>query len=130
MLIIDTHYLLWDMAGHHRFTKDTEALLTRNAGQCYVSSISWWEIAMLVGKQKISLPVPTDVFIDDMIKKRQLQVVDITPSIAARCGVLASSMHGDPADRIIAATAITMQIPLLTADHKLHGLDGLRIVAL
>lgn len=64
---------------------------------------------------------------EDIAASLELQVISITPAIAAlaESGII---LHGDPSDRLIAATAIAHQAPLITADEKLHALPGLRCI--
>jgi PIN domain nuclease of toxin-antitoxin system len=63
----------------------------------------------------------------DIIKAMYLKVLPITPEIA----VISQSelfSHKDPADRIIAATAIYYKIPLITADKKLAAIETLDVI--
>ncbi|MBS0424452.1 MAG: PIN domain-containing protein [Proteobacteria bacterium] len=54
-------------------------------------------------------------------------ILPLTPAIAelAESGIIT---HGNPGDQLIAATAITHQVPLITADEKLHAVPGLRCI--
>jgi len=69
----------------------------------------------------------TAAFINDLLQARYIRTLPITPEIA----VLAQSdafRHGDPADRLVAATALEYGVPLVTADAELRKLRQLKVV--
>jgi PIN domain nuclease of toxin-antitoxin system len=49
----------------------------------------------------------------------QVRTIPVTPAIAHAAVSLPSSFPGDPADRLIYATAIEQGWPLITKDHRL-----------
>ena len=82
---------------------------------------------MLVSKERIRIATDAVQFIDDIVEARSIQLLPITPKIA----VLAQSdefRHRDPADRIIAATAIVHGARLVTADARLRRVKALRVI--
>lgn len=82
---------------------------------------------MLVARGKVDPATDAARFIEDLVAARSVQVLPITPRIA----VLAQSddfLHADPADRIIGATAIAHGAALVTADRRLRGVPGLRVL--
>ncbi len=82
---------------------------------------------MLAHKQRIRLSVPTGQFIEDLLQGLRLVTLPITPAIAVRAQA-DFFQHKDPADRLIAATALAFDAPLITRDHKLALLPGLRVI--
>ena len=129
MVVLDTHALIFDALQPKRLTRRAaraiETASTRGDIAC--SDISLWEIAMLVAKNRIDPGAELTQFLHDMIHARGLRVLPITPEIAA----LAQSEqfpHGDPADRIIAATALYHQAKLVSADAGLRKLKTLEVV--
>ena len=124
-LLVDTHYLIWDMMGHHRFTPTIEKKIKRHQGHCYFSTISYWELGMLVGKGRIEMPVTLTQFFDDLIKKRHYKPLPLSPQVADHTRKFANTFHGDPADRIIVATALEHNAVVLTADEKIRALNYL-----
>ena len=124
-ILVDTHYLIWDLMGHARFTAKMDKLLKGNINNCYFSTISYWEIGMLVGKNKISLPSTIKEFFKDLISKRGYKSLPLNAEIGDITSRLSKTMNGDPADRIILATAIAHQAKLITQDNNLLSLKYL-----
>ncbi len=82
---------------------------------------------MLASKRRIILSVATEQFLEDLLQGLRLVVLPISPAIAVRAQ---ASMfeHKDPADRLIAATAMELNAPLITQDRKLALLPDLRVL--
>jgi PIN domain nuclease of toxin-antitoxin system len=128
-IICDTHILLfWSQAPERLTIKAAAALdtgLQNKALAC--SDVSFWEIAMLFTTKRLVKPVAPEAFMRDLVVGMELEVLSITPDIA----VISQSdifTHKDPADRLIAATAIYHNADLITADSKLRSLEGLKVV--
>jgi PIN domain nuclease of toxin-antitoxin system len=128
LTICDTNVLLFWADRRDRLTVAAQQALEngREQGRLACAAISFWEIAMLFRKGRLVLPAqhtPTS-YMEDIVESLGLNVVQLTPSIAAlaESGIVS---HGDPGDRLIAATAIAHQAPLITADEKLRATPGL-----
>ena len=119
MLILDTHVLVWLDEGSPRL--GTEALQAINralaSGQLGVASISFWEIAMLVSKRRLDIRIELDVWRLELLQNGLLEI-PLQGSTALRAGQL-QKFYGDPADRMIVATAIEHSATLVTADQKI-----------
>ena len=119
MLLLDTHVLVWLDEGNSQL--GTNALLAINkaliTGQLGVTAISFWEIAMLVEKQRLTFQIELDVWRAELLRTG-LQEIPLLGSTAIRAGQL-ESFRGDPADRMIVATAIENSATLITADEKI-----------
>jgi len=82
---------------------------------------------MLIARGKIEAGPNPQEFISDVIESRSVRVLPITPQIA----MLAQGdqfSHGDPADRIIAATALAHRARLVSADRRLREVEGLSVI--
>lgn len=130
-IICDTHILLFWADRQDRLTPTARAALEAglSAGDLACSDVSFWEIALLFRKNRLALPpqrTPAS-YMEDMVLALNLTVLPITPAIAAlaESGIVP---HGDPGDRLIAATALHHGAPLITADEKLRALPGLRCI--
>jgi PIN domain nuclease of toxin-antitoxin system len=110
--VLDTHAWVWMSAGAPEVSK---AATFR--GRAVVSAISVWEVAMLVQKGRLDLAPDVDTWISNNLK-RPVELEPLSPSICIANSRLAE-FHGDPADRLILATALTLGLPLITADKKI-----------
>ena len=128
LTICDTNVLLFWADRRDCLTVSAHTALDRGRaeGTLACAAISFWEIAMLFRKNRLVLPAqhtPTS-YMEDIVESLGLTVLQPTPAIAAlaESGIIA---HGDPGDRLIAATALFHQAPLITADAKLRATPGL-----
>jgi PIN domain nuclease of toxin-antitoxin system len=125
VLVLDTHVLVHDALSPGLLSTRAKRMLESMPLAC--SDISLWEIGMLIAKGRITVAVETEQFLDDVIQARSLRVLPITARIAA----LSQSrdfLQADPADRIIAATAIAHGAKLLSADDLLRRLPSLDVI--
>ena len=123
MKLLDTHILIWREHNDRRLGPRTRALIDRalqdrDAG---VSVISFWEIAMRVQKGHLTLPLELYSWRRSLAAIGLVEIA-ISGNIAARAGFL-MDLHGDPADRIIIATALEGH-ELVTADRRILGWPG------
>ena len=118
-LLLDTNALLWLSSGSVRLgpqaTTAIEAAVS--AGEAAFSAISVWETAMLVRKGRYVLDIPIDCWCADLIAAGLLEA----PLDAAAAGQAAEllNLHDDPADRMIAATAMRLGAQLVTSNARL-----------
>ena len=130
-IICDTHIPLFWANAPSRLSRCAAAALEkgRQDGQLAIADISLWEIALLHERGRLRLPddVPAVEYLSRLLQALRLNVLPITANIA----VLSRSslfQHGDPADRLIAATALHGGWPLITADEKLRALPDLHCI--
>jgi PIN domain nuclease of toxin-antitoxin system len=122
-MVLDTHALIYDALTPARLSARTRKAiaLAFTDRELACSDISLWEIAMLIARKRLDPVIDARQFLEDMIAARHVRVLPITAEIA----VLAQSdafSHGDPADRLIAATARLHRAPLITSDARLRRL--------
>ena len=91
-------------------------------GELFVSAISFWEFAMLVSKGRLRLSADVSIWREELLFDglAEFSVDGDMGSLGGRI----SGLHGDPADRIILATAILTGCQLMTADHRLLAWVG------
>ena len=129
--ICDTHILLFWAHEPERLTATAWQALEkgRTHGELAIADITLWELALLHERGRLVLPadVTAAFYLKQLLAALRLQVLPITPEIA----LLSRSdlfLHGDPADRLIGATALQLGAPLITADAKLRALPELHSV--
>ena len=126
-IICDTHILLFWADDKKRLSVRANAALEQGNLAC--SDISLWEIAMLYSRGRINnfAGVTSADYIQDILLALDVTVLPITSEIAE----LAQRkwfIHGDPADRLIAATSLVHKTSLITADEKLRSISQLRCI--
>lgn len=125
MIILDTHIFLWSILQPEKVPANILDAIEKEP-QYGLSAISLWETAMLFERKRIELPGPLLPWLNQALGRPALQLIPITPGIAAKSVSL--SMHGDPADRLIAATALEYDCQLATVDDRLLNLSILKTI--
>lgn len=122
MIIMDTCTFIWDALRPEELSKKATALIDQaeTDNQLYICDITLWEVAMLISKGKIEINSNAALFSRLAIQARNIQVQPITSEIAELSVSFDNSINKDPADRIIAATSITQNAILVTADTNLR----------
>lgn len=123
MIVLDTHVIIWFVQGDDKLGP-VAAQLVRDAARkeaAIVSTITFWEIAMLYRRGRLALPQPAEEWLDEFCVRSDALVSEVSREIAITAGELSEDIHGDPADRIIIATAIHHGCPVLTADRAILG---------
>ena len=115
--LLDTHAWIWWVARDSRLSNTTLVALDSLAAddRPFLSDISLLEVALLVGRRRLTLAVPFDEWLETAAHPRSVRVVAISPVIAAGVPSLTGSFR-DPADRVIVATCRALDAPLLTRD--------------
>ncbi len=121
-LLLDTHALIWLMEGVTLLSRTARRVAEEaaNEGLLRVSAISLWEITTLESKGRISFDRDCQTWINEMLATPGLLLVPLTSEIAVQSTRLPGIFHGDPADRILIATARVLNATLLTSDAKIR----------
>jgi PIN domain nuclease of toxin-antitoxin system len=93
--------------------------VVKEEGSVVISAISLWEISMLYARKRILLNQPCLNWIAHSLQVPGIHLAELTPEIAVDSCSLPNHFHGDPADRIIIATARILGVPLMTRDEKI-----------
>ncbi len=125
LLVIDTHVLIWLMFGDDRLGGRARGRidLAAKADGLLVSAITPWEIGVLVSKKRIDLQRDVMVWVRDALAMPGVTLAALEPEIAVESTRLPFTMHPDPADRILVATARHLGATLVTADRRLLQLS-------
>lgn len=121
-LLLDTHFWIWWLTPRSPLKlAETNALdAAAEAGGVYLAAISLWEAQLLHSKQRLQLPLPFSDWLTRATESRVLTVLPIDRDVVIAVDGLPSRFHGDPADRLIVATARTHGIPLATRDRAIR----------
>ena len=116
-VLLDTHVVQWWSAEPERLS-DAATETLAEADQLAVAAISWFELAWLAAHERIIVTIPVRSWLEQLADG--LQTLGVTPAIAATAVSLPSSFPGDPADRLVYATAVEHGCRLVTKDHRLR----------
>jgi PIN domain nuclease of toxin-antitoxin system len=129
VIALDTHALVWWMSAPERIPPRARRMLEKSVSgrsPVAVSSISIWEIAMLVEHKRLELTIPVGTWLAHLDHVPWLSFVPVDNRIAVRAVQLNQFPHRDPADRIIVATTLGLNATLVTADKRLRAYSPLR----
>ena len=127
MILLDTHVLVWAAVDERKLGRKARSLIDRSwaAGKVAVSAIAFWESGVLQARGRLKLAVPVSDWRIEVLAAGA-QELPLDGMVAVRALDLAS-LHEDPADRFIVATALLHGAALMTADERLldwrHGLE-------
>ncbi len=125
--LIDTHVLLWWFTDPDCLSAKTrdwiENSITSQEGRILLSPVSLWELENKRVRGKLALEIPVQRWLPQLVRLPGLQLIDTNAEIWITAAAMDWS-HRDPADRIIAATAIVHQVPVVTIDRKFHAADS------
>ncbi len=121
MIVLDTHIWLWWISNPENLSTAANQAIDQAITEdgIIISSISTWEVALLVDKERLKLSID----LRDWVRKTEslpfVRFMPVDNTISLRSVALPGQFHPDPADRIITATAMTMGLPLVTKDDKI-----------
>jgi PIN domain nuclease of toxin-antitoxin system len=121
-IVLDTHVLIWLLAEDARLKKPVRAALeaAATAEGLFIPAICVWEIGMLETKGRIAIAGGASAWVRRALQLPGLQLAPLHPEIALSAATL-PDFHGDPADRLVVATALYMGFPLATADSRIRA---------
>lgn len=129
MILLDTHVVIWLALKPDRISKKARAVIEetrQNSEGLAISDMTLLEIAMITSKNRIKLDSTLETFLAEV--EARFVVLPISGRVCVRALALPANYPSDPADRIIAATALVEGIPLVTADAEIQRSKALRTV--
>ncbi len=132
MIVLDTHALIWwvneDKKLSSRALKAINEEITKEDGQIIISSITTWEIALLIKKGRLALTMDIDDWIDTVASIEGVHFVPIDNDVAIQSVRLPGEFHPDPADRMITALARHLSVALVTSDEKIRAYKHVKTI--
>jgi PIN domain nuclease of toxin-antitoxin system len=120
--VLDTHIWIWMVEGEAGSLADSaiqDIETAARAGMVFVSAISVWEVAMLEARGRITLSQPVGQWVAAALNIPGVRLLPLSPEIAVESANLPGEPHGDPADRILIASARSIGGRLATRDHRI-----------
>jgi PIN domain nuclease of toxin-antitoxin system len=131
VIVIDTHVLIWWVTGDSNQLSQAAKVaidLELQGGEILISSISAWEIAMLVEKERIALSMDVSTWLEVVGQIEAVRFVPVDNEIGVKSTALPGEFHKDPADRMIVATARKFAASLVTADEKIRAYPHVKTI--
>lgn len=119
-VLLDSHVLHWWSAEPDRVSAKARHAI-QGADELAVAAVTWYELAWLARHERITVSIPVRSWLQQLAG--QLRTFTVTPAIADSATALPSTFPGDPADRMIYATALEHGIALVTKDKKIRDHD-------
>lgn len=127
MIVLDTHALLWWASGSRKLSLRARRTIEASSARG-VAAITLWEICMLVARGRVELDREPAEWLEQALAIEHVELLPLTPAIAARSTTLGPEFHADPADQQIVATALVHGARLVTRDERIAAWRGVATV--
>ena len=128
MIVLDTCTIIWDALDTSKLSPLATKAVKHASNELIICDISFWEISMLIKRKRLEVDETASGFISLLLQSRNFHIQEITPEIAELSVNLGPEINNDPADRLIAATSILMNAPIITADQNLREATPLETI--
>ncbi|TRZ55751.1 MAG: type II toxin-antitoxin system VapC family toxin [Rhodocyclaceae bacterium] len=130
VLLLDTHIWLWWLLGQPELTqRERDALdaLAAAGTPPGLSAISLWEAQMLAANGRLTIDAPLTHWLATAVSEESVTLLPMDVSVILSLDKLPTKFHGDPADRIIVATARAHGLPLATRDANIRRSRAVKV---
>lgn len=127
MLLLDTHVIVWLASAQKNLSLRVKQAIRQNAEELFISSISALEIAILVKRNRLRLPVGAGEFVERALKQHGIHEIPVDRQIAIASASL-PDIHNDPFDRIILATALLNGMSILSKDRVIPQYRDMKVI--
>jgi PIN domain nuclease of toxin-antitoxin system len=128
--LLDTHVLVWMVSDSSRLSRAAARELRKaeRSGELAIASITLWELALLYHHGRLRTSGSIESAIRMILEKSQVQVIEVTPEIAALTTTFPETYPKDAGDRLISATARAYGLTLITQDERMLSSPLLRAI--
>lgn len=127
MILLDTCVLLWLVSGAEDLSGPARQAIEDHPGSLAVSAISVWEVGIKAAKGHLALPLPVDEWMERACARHGIHPIALDHKVAAHSTRL-PTIHADPADRFLIATAQALKIAIITPDQHIRQYPELQTV--
>ncbi len=128
MIVLDTHvWLFWVNDDRELISKKALTAINR-AESLGVSVISCWEIAMLLAKRRLAFNMDVQDWVNQASKYPGIRLIGLDAEVAVLSTRLPGNFHGDPADRMIVATCMKHNVPLISKDKMIRSWGQIKVI--
>lgn len=132
MIVLDTHTLIWWVNGDSQLSPNAKAAVDHEQqdedGLILISAISAWEIALFVRRDRLTLGMNLDDWLETVREIEGVKFVPVDEVVGVESTRLPGDFHKDPADRMITALARHFNVPLVTADENIRAYKHVRSI--
>ena len=131
MIVLDTHVLIWWVSGIEKLSQKASKVIATHESidrSILISSITAWEITMLVEKGRLTLNMEVQAWLEEVGRIPAVAFVPVDNTIAVKSASLPGDFHKDPVDRLLVTLARKGSHPLVTADKKILGYKHVKSV--
>jgi PIN domain nuclease of toxin-antitoxin system len=127
MIVLDTHAWIWWATSATQLSTAARRAINE-ATLVGITAISAWEIAMLVDHGRLELDRPVLTWVKQALALPRVTFLELTVERAVAAAALAELKEGDPADRMIVATAMSLRAPIVTKDRAMRRCSAIRTI--
>jgi PIN domain nuclease of toxin-antitoxin system len=126
VIVLDTHAWIWWLNEPARLSRGAAAAID-GADDLGICAISLWEFALLIERRSVEPRIDPLEWLEAALSVPRVELLDLTPAVAMGSSRL-DGFHRDPADRLIVATALANDAPLVTKDARIRRWEGVRTI--
>jgi PIN domain nuclease of toxin-antitoxin system len=121
MILLDTHVLVWMVSEPERISREATREIRKAQQQdgCAIASFTLWELALLFQRNRLRGVGTIEASIREILDRSKVNVMEITPDIAALAMSFPETYPKDPGDRLIGATSRAFGMTLITQDERI-----------
>ena len=128
--LIDTHIFLWSLFSPQKISKPAAQTIRKSENRIFVSSVTFWEIALKYALKKLELKGITPDELPEFADRMDFEILNLNAEDAASFHNLPRIAHRDPFDRMIIWQAIREKMILISKDKEIQSYQefGLKIL--